>query len=156
MKQGKAYKFARLYRGPYRVVQMEQISVQLIVSLNRLRKCPSEISVPGENPIPVPEDVTTQTNEPACEPADRNNRELGLRAFCKGLEWQIQREYHLMIHPWWKTCQVLGRSQSTDNPRYSPRVMRRQGENGPDDCDADRLSRPKSHRAGKCDRLAVV
>ena len=54
------------------------------MSLNRLRKCPSDISVPGENPIPVPEDVTTQTDEPTCEPADRNKQGAGASGFLQG------------------------------------------------------------------------
>ena len=101
MKQGRAYKFARPYRGPYRVVELHANGADIRpvdsprqstirVSLNRLRKYPLEISVPGENPIPVPEDVTTQTDEPACEPADRNKQGAGAsQGFCKGLEWQI-------------------------------------------------------------------
>ena len=84
MKQGKAHKFARPYQGPYRVVELyangadicpvdrpQQSTIR--VSLNWLRKCPSEICVPGESPIPVPEDVETPTDD-ICEPTDHEDQ----------------------------------------------------------------------------------
>ena len=62
MKQGKAHKFARPFRGPYRVVSLYENGADIRpvdrpkqstirVSLNRLRKCPSEICAPGDSTL---------------------------------------------------------------------------------------------------------
>ena len=63
-KRGKAYKFARPFRGPFRVVTLYEngADVRLVdkpqaeairVALNRVRRCPTEI-LSGSEPIPLP------------------------------------------------------------------------------------------------------
>ena len=61
-KQGKAHKFARPFRGPYRIINLYDNGADIRpvdcpqqattrVSLNRLRKCPKEISEPDGGPV---------------------------------------------------------------------------------------------------------
>ena len=86
-KSGRAYKFARPFQGPYLVkkvfnngVQVKKIGQSrckpLRVSLNRIRKCPKELTKSNfEEDDP---EVTPQNTEDLQEVQDSDN-ELGLR-----------------------------------------------------------------------------
>ena len=77
-KQGKAHKFARPFRGPYRVVELYENGADIRpvdrpradvirVALNRLRTCPTEIRVPGEQSSTVQTHAETLVDDPPGE-----------------------------------------------------------------------------------------
>ena len=77
-KQGKAHKFARPLRGPYRVIELYENGADIRpvdrpqadtirVALNRLRKYPTEIHVPGEQPTTVQVDAETPVDDHSVE-----------------------------------------------------------------------------------------
>ena len=88
MKQGKAHKFARPFRGPYRVVILYENGAHIRpldrpeqsttrVSLNRLRKCPDEICVPGNGTLTQEED-SQMPLEVTSRDTDQDGQEAGI------------------------------------------------------------------------------
>lgn len=86
IKQGKAHKFARPFRGPYRIMQLYENGADIRpvdhpqaetirVSLNRLRVCPDELKTPCEK-LDSNAEMNTAIQQDVCSGEDAGTQKL--------------------------------------------------------------------------------
>ena len=133
IKQGKAHNFARPFRGPYRVVSLYENGADIrpvdrpkqstiSVSLNQLRKCPTEICALGDSTLTHKEDSPTAVDIASRE-IGRDDPEAG--TVPKSRPWNCLLPRHCLLNDALVDVPTTERTCSATESQHAEAMPRR-------------------------------